>query len=55
MTRPFLEWTGHGDLWMIDTTSNSEVRGDLSDDIMTTRKSDYVTNFWKAIAHDPRR
>jgi AhpD family alkylhydroperoxidase len=23
------------------------------DDIMATRKSDYVNNFWKAIAHDP--
>jgi AhpD family alkylhydroperoxidase len=29
-----------------------EVRA-IYDDIMTTRKSDYVTNFWKAIAHDP--
>ena len=23
------------------------------DDIMTTRKTDWVNNFWKAIAHDP--
>lgn len=23
------------------------------DDIMATRKTDYVNNFWKAIAHDP--
>ena len=23
------------------------------DDIMATRKTDHVTNFWKAIAHDP--
>src|SRR5260370_8933103 len=23
------------------------------DDILTTRKIDHVTNFWKAIAHDP--
>ncbi len=23
------------------------------DDIMATRKTDYVTNFWRAIAHDP--
>jgi len=29
-----------------------EVRA-IYDDIMTTRNSDYVTNFWKAIAHDP--
>src|SRR5713226_2798694 len=25
----------------------------IYDDIMATRKTDYVTNFWKAIAHDP--
>jgi AhpD family alkylhydroperoxidase len=29
-----------------------EVRA-VYDDIMATRKTDYVTNFWKAIAHDP--
>jgi len=23
------------------------------DDILTTRKTDYINNFWKAIAHDP--
>ena len=25
----------------------------IYDDIMATRKTDYVNNFWKAIAHDP--
>jgi len=25
----------------------------IYDDIMTTRKTDYINNFWKAIAHDP--
>src|SRR3974390_3250803 len=25
----------------------------IYDDIMATRKNDYVNNFWKAIAHDP--
>lgn len=29
-----------------------EVRA-IYDDIMATRKIDHVTNFWKAIAHDP--
>ena len=29
-----------------------EVRA-IYDDIMATRKTDYITNFWKAIAHDP--
>ncbi len=23
------------------------------DDIMATRKTDWINNFWKAIAHDP--
>jgi AhpD family alkylhydroperoxidase len=32
--------------------ASAEVRA-VYDDIMATRKSDYVTNFWKAIAHDP--
>lgn len=32
--------------------ASPEVRA-VYDDIMTTRKTDYVTNFWKAIAHDP--
>jgi AhpD family alkylhydroperoxidase len=32
--------------------ATTEVRA-IYDDIMTTRKSDYVTNFWKAIAHHP--
>jgi AhpD family alkylhydroperoxidase len=26
---------------------------DVYDDIMVTRKTDYINNFWKAIAHDP--
>jgi len=29
-----------------------EVRA-VYDDIMATRKTDYINNFWKAIAHDP--
>jgi AhpD family alkylhydroperoxidase len=32
--------------------ASPEVRA-VYDDIMATRKSDYITNFWKAIAHDP--
>jgi AhpD family alkylhydroperoxidase len=31
---------------------SAEVRA-VYDDIMATRKSDRVNNFWKAIAHDP--
>jgi alkylhydroperoxidase AhpD family core domain len=32
--------------------ANAEVRA-VYDDIMTTRKTDWINNFWKAIAHDP--
>jgi AhpD family alkylhydroperoxidase len=32
--------------------ANSEVRA-VYDDIMATRKTDWINNFWKAIAHDP--
>jgi AhpD family alkylhydroperoxidase len=32
--------------------SSPEVRA-VYDDIMTTRKTDWINNFWKAIAHDP--
>jgi AhpD family alkylhydroperoxidase len=32
--------------------ASSEVKA-VYDDILTTRKTDYINNFWKAIAHDP--
>jgi len=32
--------------------ANAEVRA-VYDDIMATRKTDWINNFWKAIAHDP--
>jgi AhpD family alkylhydroperoxidase len=32
--------------------ASTEVRA-VYDDIMTTRKTDWVNNFWKALAHDP--
>jgi len=32
--------------------ATAEVRG-VYDDIMATRQTDYINNFWKAIAHDP--
>ena len=32
--------------------ANDEVRS-VYDDIMATRKSDWVNNFWKVLAHDP--
>ncbi|HEX5430757.1 MAG TPA: carboxymuconolactone decarboxylase family protein [Bryobacteraceae bacterium] len=32
--------------------ASAEVRA-VYDDIMATRQTDYINNFWKAIAHDP--
>jgi len=32
--------------------ANAEVRA-VYDDIMFTRQTDYVNNFWRALAHDP--
>jgi AhpD family alkylhydroperoxidase len=32
--------------------ASEEVRA-IYDDIMTTRKTDWINNFWKALAHDP--
>ena len=33
-------------------TAPAEVRA-VYDDIMATRQTDYINNFWKALAHDP--
>jgi AhpD family alkylhydroperoxidase len=32
--------------------ASAEVRA-IYDDIMVTRKTDWINNFWKALAHDP--
>ena len=32
--------------------ASTEVRA-VYDDIMATRRTDYINNFWKALAHDP--
>lgn len=32
--------------------ASGDVRA-VYDDIMATRKTDYINNFWKALAHDP--
>ncbi|HEY6345477.1 MAG TPA: carboxymuconolactone decarboxylase family protein [Bryobacteraceae bacterium] len=34
------------------TDASPEVRA-VYDDIMATRQTDYINNFWKALAHDP--
>jgi len=34
------------------TDASPEVRA-IYDDIMATRKTDWINNFWKSIAHDP--
>ena len=41
-TFPFIEYSD----------ASPEVRA-IYDDIMATRKTDWINNFWKAIAHDP--
>jgi AhpD family alkylhydroperoxidase len=38
--------------WIEYKDASAEVRA-VYDDIMATRKADYINNFWKAIAHDP--
>ena len=32
--------------------ASADVRA-VYDDILTTRRTDYINNFWKALAHDP--
>jgi AhpD family alkylhydroperoxidase len=40
-------------LGLIDyKNATAEVRA-IYDDIMATRKTDWINNFWKALAHDP--
>src|SRR5580700_7531298 len=40
-------------LGLIDyQNAHPEVRA-VYDDIMVTRQTDYINNFWKALAHDP--
>ena len=34
------------------SAASAEVRA-IYDDIMATRQTDYINNFWKAMAHDP--
>ncbi|MBV8905643.1 MAG: carboxymuconolactone decarboxylase family protein, partial [Acidobacteriia bacterium] len=34
------------------TDASPEVRA-VYDDIMATRQTDWINNFWKALAHDP--
>jgi AhpD family alkylhydroperoxidase len=38
---------------LIEYENASPVVRAVYDDIMTTRNTDYINNFWKAIAHDP--
>ena len=38
---------------LIEYTDASPAVKAVYDDIMATRKTDYLNNFWKAIAHDP--
>ena len=40
-------------LGLIDYDSASADVRAVYDDIMATRRTDYINNFWKALAHDP--
>src|SRR5581483_9856841 len=40
-------------LGLIEYKDASPVVRAVYDDIMATRKTDWINNFWKAIAHDP--
>lgn len=40
-------------LGLIEYNDASPAVRAIYDDIMATRKTDYINNFWKAIAHDP--
>ena len=38
---------------LIEDYDASPERSKVYDDMMATRKTDWINNFWKAIAHDP--
>ncbi|HLH39632.1 MAG TPA: carboxymuconolactone decarboxylase family protein [Bryobacteraceae bacterium] len=40
-------------LGLIEYSAASEEVRAVFDDIMRTRNTDYINNFWKALAHDP--
>jgi AhpD family alkylhydroperoxidase len=40
-------------LGLIEYKDASPQVQEIYDDIMTTRKTDWINNFWKALAHDP--
>ncbi|HEY4361623.1 MAG TPA: carboxymuconolactone decarboxylase family protein [Bryobacteraceae bacterium] len=40
-------------LGLIEYADASEEVRAVYDDIMATRQTDYINNFWKALAHDP--
>ncbi|MEQ1885962.1 MAG: carboxymuconolactone decarboxylase family protein [Bryobacteraceae bacterium] len=40
-------------LGMVEYNDASPEVKAVYDDIMATRKTDYINNFWKALAHDP--
>jgi len=49
----FIEGAPMSTLGLIEYENASPQVRAVYDDIMATRKIDHVTNFWKAIAHDP--
>ena len=52
-SQPTLQWYQMATLGLIEYPDASpEVRA-VYDDIMATRRTDWINNFWKALAHDP--
>ena len=52
-SQPTLQWYQMATLGLIEYSDASpEVRA-VYDDIMATRRTDWINNFWKALAHDP--
>jgi AhpD family alkylhydroperoxidase len=51
--KPFCHNAGMATLGLIEyANASAEVRA-VYDDIMATRQTDWINNFWKAIANDP--
>jgi AhpD family alkylhydroperoxidase len=51
--REFLQWSDMGTVPLITDTELSPEAAELFDEIRALRGTDYINNFWRAMAHDP--
>jgi AhpD family alkylhydroperoxidase len=51
--KPFCHNAGMATLGLIEYENASAEVSAVYDDIMTTRQTDWINNFWKALANDP--